>query len=301
MTNDKDEEIRPRWHPDGKQILYNAVQDEYSQIKVAYADGRPSHQITRGDRDYEMIDVSADGSKIFYTTLEKTSDISSVNIENGEELEVATGIEFEFWIDVSPDGKSILYQSKSEPGFDKSSIVIKSLSNQNRQLSLKGFNPHWLPDSRHVAFLRWSETEQKFHLWLVNIVTSTEKQLTTDGVSLPSMGILPTNRGEISTFSWSPESRRFVYLDSQKQNVWTTSIESPETFNLTNNENPNVRYYSPLWLPDEKRILYVSTEKPAEKTQKPTWHIWLNEQGESKKIFSTTASLTSTWLVGFGR
>ena len=45
-------------------------------------------------------------------------------------------------------------------------------------------------------------------------------------------------------------------------------------------------------LPDEKRILYVSTEKPAEKTQKPTWHIWLNEQGESKKIFSTTASLT---------
>ncbi|MGI8641448.1 MAG: protein kinase domain-containing protein [Pyrinomonadaceae bacterium] len=295
LTDDKDEEMRPRWHPDGKRILYNAIRDNRSQTNLAYADGSPPEQVTRGESEYEMIDVSADGTKIFYTTWEKRSDISGVKIESGEEFEEATGIESEFWTAPAPDGKSILFETNAAPHLTpflrESSIVVKSLVNQSILLSLKGYNARWLPDSRRIAFLRWQEAEQKYNLWLVDAASGEEKQLTTGGVHQPSFSMLPVNRGEIGDFDWSPEGGQFVYLDSKKQNVRAASTESPETFNQINNDNPNALYNSPLWSPDGEQIVYVSIEKPAEKAQKPIWSIWLVKQGKPKEIFSTTASL----------
>ena len=159
------------------------------------------------------------------------------------------------------------------------------------QLSLKGYNPKWLPDSRRIAFLRWQEAEKKFNLWLVNTISGEEKQITNGGVAQPSRAILPNNRFQIGEFSPSPDGNKFAYLDSKMQNVWTASFESPETVNQTNNSNPNVRYNSPLWSPDGKRVAYVSTQKPTEKEPKEIWKLWLLEQGEPKEIFSTTASV----------
>jgi serine/threonine protein kinase len=294
LTNDKDQELRPRWHPDGKRILYNVIRDNRSQINLAYTDGGAPVQVTRGDSDYEMIDISADGTKIFYTTWEKRSDISGVKIESGEEFEVAAGIESEFWTDVSPDGKSILFQTNDAPHLTpflhESSIVVKSSADRSRLLVLKGYNPRWLPDSRRIAFLRWQNAEQKHNLWLVNTASSEEKQITTQGISSPAFGIMPITRRDIGVFNWSRDGSRFVYLDSKKQNIWTASIDSSEKFNQTANDNPNIRYTSPLWSPDGKRIVYVSTEKPS-KIQREIWSVWLTEQDKRKEIFSTTAGL----------
>ncbi|MGI9055678.1 MAG: protein kinase domain-containing protein [Pyrinomonadaceae bacterium] len=119
LTTDGNEKRRPRWHPDGERILYNVQRDDFQQIGLAYAEGREPVQITRGDSQYEMIDVSADGTKIFYFALENRSDISAVKIETGEEMEIAAGEEYEFWSDISPDGKSILYLSTVAPQFHK--------------------------------------------------------------------------------------------------------------------------------------------------------------------------------------
>jgi len=92
------------------------------------------------------------------------------------------GIESEFWTDVSPDGKLILFQTNAAPHLmpflQASSIVVKSLANQSPPFSLKGYNPRWLPDSRRIAFLRWQEAEQKYNLWLVNTASGEEKQVT---------------------------------------------------------------------------------------------------------------------------
>ena len=95
LTNDAGEKSRPRWHPDGKRILYNVLRDNYQQISLAYTDGSEPLQITRGDSQYEIIDVSADGTKIFYFSIEDRSDISGVNIETGEEFEISSHREYE--------------------------------------------------------------------------------------------------------------------------------------------------------------------------------------------------------------
>lgn len=293
LTNDKEIEIRPRWHPDGKRILYNVQRADDTQINLAYTDGRAPVQVTRGDGDYELLDISKDGTKIFYSFWEKKSDIGGVKLENGEEFEAASEIEAEFWADVSPDGKSMVFQTNDTahitPTMNKSSIVVKSLTNRP-PLLFKGFNPHWLPDSRRIAFLRWSEEEQNYQLWLVNTVSGEEKKLATDGVAPPSYGLMPITRGVIGN-DWSPDANHFVYLDSKRQNIRTVSVESNEALNLTNNTNPNLRFYPPLRSPDGKRIVYLSTEKTTDKTQKPKWSVWLNEDGQQQEIFPTMANL----------
>ena len=290
LTNDAERETRPFWHADGKRILYNVERDNDMQIYVAFTNGRAPIQVTRGAGDYELADISADGAKVFYWFWKNNSDISGVKIETGEEFELASEIESELWADVSPDGKSVVYETNASPhltpNLSESSIAVKSLDNASPPLVLKGHNPRWTPDSRHVVFMRWHKEEQKYQYWLVNRVSREEKQLTKDGVSSPSFGRLPINRNETGK-NWSPDATRLVYLDSKKQNIWMASVQSSETFNLTNNTNTNLRYFPPIWSPDGKHIAFLSMEK----AEVPKWRVWLNEQGKTKEIYSGAAEL----------
>jgi serine/threonine protein kinase len=295
LTNDAERETRPFWQADGKRILYNVVRDNDMQIYRAFTDRRPSVQVTRGDGDYELVDISNDGTKVFYWFWENHSDISGVKIDTGEEFDLASQIESELWADASPDGKSIVYQTNDSPHLNpnlaKSSLVIKSLEPGSPPVGLKGHNPRWLPDSRHVAFMRWHPTEKLYQYWLVNAASGEEKQLTTSGVTTPSHGLLPNNRDDTGN-NWSPDASHFAYLDSKKQNIWTTSVESSETSNLTGNTNANLRYYPPVWSPDGRLIAFLSMEK----AEKPKWSGWFNERGKTREIYTTMAELR---LLGF--
>ena len=288
LTNDADEETRPFWHTDGKRILYNVVRDNDMQIYLAFTDGRARQQVTRGDGDYELVDLGSDGTKIFYTTWENHSDIGGVKVESGEEFELAAEIQSELWADVSPDGKSVVYQTNNSPhltpNLSKSSLVVKSLENAAPPIVLKGYNPRWLPDNRRIAFLRWNETEQKNQYFLMNIINGEEKQLTTDGVSPPNNSLLPVNRDDTGN-NLSPDANRFVYLDSKRQNVLLASVESSEIIHLT--DNVNLRYFPPNRSPDGRRVAFLSMEK----TAKPKTSLWLYGQGETREIYSTTAEL----------
>ena len=284
LTADGNEKRRPRWHPDGERILYNVQRDDFQQIGLAYADGSEPVQITRGDSQYEMIDVSADGTKIYYFSIEKKSDISAVKIATGEEFEIAAGREYEFWADISPDGKSVVYLSTITPQFHKYSIIVKQIGGQSPMLTLEGYNPHWLPDSRHISFVRWSEADQNYHLWLVNTANGEEKLITSVGVSTPSHGSLPKNRSEIGVEDWLADTGKFLYLNTKSpKNVWLASLDSSEIVNLSNNENPNRRYSSPLFSADGKRVIFISRENTANQY---SYALWLWEAGSTKKILS---------------
>ncbi|MGI8638365.1 MAG: protein kinase domain-containing protein [Pyrinomonadaceae bacterium] len=306
LTNDNDEEIRPRWHTDGKRILYNVRRENDMQINLAFTDARAPVQVTRGEGTYELLDISPDGTKIYYTDWEKRSDIGGVNVESGEEFETAAGIESELWADISPDGKSIVYQTNTSPylsgNLHKSTLVVKTSANQIKQVLSKGYNPRWLPDSRQLAFVRWNKAEQKDQLWLVNAVSGEEKLLTTDNIISPSIGLMPVARSEIGEFDFSPDGKRFVYINSASpRNIRLGSVDSSETINLTNNNNSKMTYFSPLFSANGKQIVCVSLEKLADKTQKPIWRVLLLEEGKSKEIFSATASLRLLgWSVSGG-
>jgi serine/threonine protein kinase len=299
LTNDADRETRPLWHADGNRILYNVMRQSDVQINLAYADGRAAPvQVTRGDGDYEMVDISRDGTKIFYMSWQKRSDIGGVEVETGEEFDFASEAEAELWAAPAPDGKSIVYQTNAAPrltpNLSDSTLVVKSLVNQSPPLVLKGYSPRWLPDSRRIAFFRWHKAEQKYQYWLFDTASGEEKQLTIDGINSPSISLMPINRYDAGN-NWSPDAKRFVYLDSKRQNVLSASVETSEISNLTNNADPNLRFYAPQFSPDGKRVAFLSVHK----TRNPKSSVWLNEEGKSKEIFSTEATLLLLgWTAG---
>ena len=268
ITNDEGEEHRPLWHPDGQRILYNTIRNDFYQINLGYKDASEPIQVTRGEGNYELVDLSPDGSRIYYTSWEKRSDISAVNIETGEESEIAAGEDIEMWAEGGPDGKSIVYQTNAPinptVNLHESVVVVQSANGQKAVVARNASNPRWLPDSQQVAFLRWHDTESKNQLWIVNTVSGQERQVTTDGVIAPSIGLMPIARAEIGEFDFSPGGGQFAYADSQEpRNIRIGHTDSGAVMTLTENTTSDVRYFSPLYSPDGKTIAFVSVHKGA--------------------------------------
>ncbi len=295
LTNDVDVENGISWHSDNNRLFYSVYRNNNEQINLAYADGREPVQVTRGDSDPELMNLSPDGTKLFYYNSEDKSDIGGINLDTGEEFEVANETESEFWADASPDGKSIAYLSNSTHHAIKqltdSTVIVRPSADKTRLMSFKGLNQKWLPDNNRIAFLRWEAANQRYNLWTFSTFDGEEKQISNDGITPPGTASFPYNRTQTRDFSWSNDSQKVVYAGKQRQNILLTSIETGATINLTNNADPNLTFHCPLWSNDGKQIAYVSSLKPATPNEKLKWSVHLFENGESKEIFATTESL----------
>jgi serine/threonine protein kinase len=297
LTNDKDEEMNPVWYPDGRRVLYTEIRDDHYQInQVSVAGGAPD-QITRGGHEYQIFDVSSDGSRVFYLTWEERSDVWAVNADGGDERSVADSVEFEFWPEVSPDGRSLVYQQNSYPYIPSSlfasKIVVKSLDTDHSPVYFNGYNPHWLPDGQRLAFVRWNENEKRSSFWTVNVGTGEERPVSSYPIARPNYSLLPYNRAQVREFSWSPDSTKVLYLSrlSGISNILVTSLESSETVDITQNKDAAWQYYSPVWSKDGKLAAFVSTQ-PSQGDGKPAvWHLWIWDGGTPREIYSTSSSL----------
>jgi serine/threonine protein kinase len=281
LTDDDEEETRPVWHPDNKRVLYNVFRKDFAQINYVSVDepGVPA-QITRGVGHYFLINVSDEGDRIYYSTVQWSSDVSSVDVETGREIELAAQPEYELWPDVSPDGNAIIYHLNSNAipmrKISKSQLVIRPLSEQRQQqLSMTGFDARWLPDSRNVMLFRASENgTTAFEAWIVDTVTGAERKLPIDSIATPSYSQLPTTRMEASVLDFSPDGQRIVFSDNRRAgNLFSIGIGGGEPTRITKNENPNFTYYSPVFSPEGSAVASVSLERNSDPAKKETWRV----------------------------
>lgn len=295
LTSDADVETEISWHPDNNRLFYSVYRNKNFQIKLAYADGREPVPVTRGDGDPQLMNVSEDGAKLFYSTLEDKSDIGAVNVVSGEESEAANETDSEFWTDAAPDGKFIAFLLNSSKQAIKrltdSTVIVRAATDKNKLISFGGLNQKWLPDSRRIAFLRYDETEQKYNLWTFNVPNGEEKQITQNGVTAPGTASFPYNRTQTRDFSFSNDGKKVVYTGARRQNVFLSSADGGETFNITNNDDANLFFHCPIWSPDGSRIGYVSETRPTAAQGKTNWRVRLFENGQTKEIFATAESL----------
>jgi Tol biopolymer transport system component len=285
------------WHPDHKRILYTLNVEGRYQIFVSPLDGRQPTQITAGDKDAFVLDVSSDGTKILYGSSKEESDLWGVNLAKSEEFVVASDISSELWPDVSPDGQTIAYQSiRNLSQGDKlhSGLILTkplNLEGQTFELVKNGFLPQWSPDGRLLAFLRF--TGETLGLFTVNPVGAVEKQLTSGGLPSIENSVLPYNRVQTSSLSWSPDSARVAYFSvrSGPRNLWAVSADGANDTQLTNNNDSNLILNCPLWSADGKQIAYTSKTDKLGADGKLTYSVWLVETGakQSKIIFQTTS------------
>ncbi|MEK6286319.1 MAG: protein kinase [Acidobacteriota bacterium] len=278
ITNDPARDMNLAWLPDGKRIVYSSDRDGTFQICIAYLDGRKPLQITFGETSVFVQDVSADGTKILYKNLKEESDIWGVRLDTGSELELASDVNVKLWPDVSPDGKTIAYQSIRELGhvkLDKCRILTRPIATEGpqNQLAAEGIKPLWSPDGEHVAFVRRSKG---WNLWTVRAAGGDERQLTTDGVNTGGQVSAPYNRVLPKDYSWTFDSKRIVYCTSYEQSsVCMVAVDgSGETHTLVPT-NLDLIFYCPFLSPDATRIAYLSRTRVAPADGNQLWSIWV--------------------------
>lgn len=257
------------WHPDSKRIFYSALTAGIFQVFVTDIDGSAPSQITFGDKDSLVLDISADGTRILSGSSKEESDVWTVQVANGSESALAADIDSELWPDVSPDNKTVAYQAISNlsqgNNLFSGAIVTKAIASdaQAMRLVANAFLPTWSPDATQLAFMRVSG--ETYNLWTIKAVGGAEKQLTTSGVPSIGFSILPYNRTQTSDFSWSPDGRKIAYVSEQSgvHNIWLVDANDASTKQLTNNTDANEFLFCPLWSADGKRLAYASKPNKA--------------------------------------
>ncbi len=252
------------WHFDNQRIFYSASVDGTFQIFVTDINATPPKQITFAERDGLVLDVSADGTKILYGSAKEESDIWVVSLKDSKEFTVASDINSELWANVSPDGKTIAYQSvKNLSQGNKlfnGTILTKTLNSDAppTELVTNGFSPVWSPDGQQIAFAR--VVGDKYQLETIKAASGGQKHLTTDGINSINFTFLPYNRIQASDFSWSPDSTKLAYVSDRggQYNIWLVNADGSGDAQLTANNDSNLNLSCPLWSFDGKRITFTS-------------------------------------------
>ncbi len=295
LTDDEYDDNQPIWHPDGQRIIYNSTRNGIRQIYLAFLDGQPSVQFTSNDSDSTVSDISADGTKILYKSNKDDSDLWGVHLSDKAEFQITHDIGAEFWQDISPNGETIVYQSAPWTSVrDKlihSLILSQKIKNDEQKITLSpdGFNPQWSPDGNQIAFLH--SDGGKMNLWLTSAPGGDARQLTNDGILFGGYTLLPFNIMQPQNYQWSPDSRSIIYCSVREDisNVWQTAVDGTGEKNLTNNEDKNLRFLNPFFLPVGSRLAWTGLFVDAQ--NKRHWSVWLSADGKVTRIYQSDAAL----------
>jgi len=269
------------WHSDNQRIFYSALVDGTFQIFVTDINGTLPKQVTFAERDGFVLNVSSDGAKILYGSAKEESDIWGVNLKDSKEFIVASDINSELWAKVSPDGKSIAYQSiKNLSQGNKlfnGTILTKTLNSDEPPIELvaNGFLPVWSPDGQQIAFMQ--VLGKKYQIETIKATVGGQKHLTTGGIVRINNTILPYNQIQTSYISWSPDSTKIAYISerSGQYNIWLVNADGSNDVQLTSNNDSNLNLYCPLWSADGKHIAFTSKTGKRPADEKPTFSVWV--------------------------
>ena len=276
------------WHPNGESIFFSGSVDGVYQVFEA-APGREPRQMSNGNDGFLVQDVNADGSKILYGSVNEASDLWAVDTQDRKESVVANDVAAEYWADVSPDGKSIAFQSvtKAESPFS-GSINVRTSNGSPAVVSVSGFSPVWSNDGKWIAFLKRSESG--IELWSVG--PNGEGAVKLAG-NANSIGYTETPYLKLGTnhLMWSPDSMYIAYSGSADGvwNVWVANSDGSRNDPLTDNKDRADRYCCPVWTPDGRSIVFTSEFKDAN-TRQIAYRLWLYqlENREQRMVFEST-------------
>jgi len=110
LTSNAAGDFAPSWSPDGQRIVFRSNRDGNNEIYVMAKDGTAQTRVTYSSADDQEPKFSGDGTKIVFTRSLSTRQITVMNI-NGTNPVQLTSAGNNFFPTVSPDGKKIAYIS----------------------------------------------------------------------------------------------------------------------------------------------------------------------------------------------
>jgi Tol biopolymer transport system component len=265
------------WRPQGESVIFsNSVEGAYQVFEAT--PGRDPVQLSNGNVDFFVEDVSFDDSKILYGSVNETSDLWTVSTEDPKESPVANDVAAEYWADFSPDGKSIAFQSvtQTQRPFG-GSIKVRPQSDVSKVVSPSGFSPVWSNDGQWIAYFK--RTGSGIEIWRTGPTGEGSLKLAGGPVSPPSYMETPYLKIGTNHLAWSPDNTFIAYSASADgiSNLWLARSDGGGTTSLTRNTEPaDGRYCCPIWTPDGKQLLftsaYVKEGTPRQVSYRLWWH-----------------------------
>src|SRR6185436_16507475 len=286
LTDDPEVDRSPCWHPDGRRIVYVSNRSAVFQICLAYLDRDNPVQVTVGGDDHRISDVAGDGTRMLDLTTGAGAGIfATSHLPGGTQSEVTSGLGLKVWPEVSPDGRTVAYQSTNAIGKIESSAiaVVSSTGTQQGQLTSDSFTKSWSPDGSQLAFIRF--INGKYSMFAIRASGGDEKQVSSPGVIRSPYSLLPLNkRGR--DISWSRDGSEIAYCSraSGAPNLWRVRADGSGETQISNNADSNLNVYCPLWSPDGRSIVCTAETRYPRADGRKVWSLWLAHEGRMEGL-----------------
>lgn len=322
-------ETTPRFSPDGKSIAFIRVfrEDEHGRnigkqdLFIVPTSGGEPHRLTSDGVIINSLTWSADGDYIYFVPVQPPNRtvVRRIPTVGGEQEIVSTGSENITNIDISPDGRTLVFAEDVRrwkiwlvtPDGQTGSKLIDS--------DFVEFFPQFSPDGSSIAFQ--TDRTGKSEIWTMDAdgenllqVTdtpfpSTSPQFSPDGSNIVfnqkndedfANYIVSANGGEPRSISpegvqedlpiWSADGK-YIYFASNRsgtRNIWKTNADGKsEAIQITEKGG-----YRAMLSPDNKTVFFIKPDVPNQLWQIPA------EGGEEKIIPEfEAAGFYSLWTI----
>lgn len=250
---------RPVWNADSTAIIYSSGEPGKNfslwQIRFSLPEGKvvgePAPLTVSRGRDTQAA-VSRDGKLIAFTgqdvefNIERMPFDAESGREMGEPKAITSGHSLNYFFDVAPDGRSVVFESHRGTNFHiwRTDIAEASLNQLTSDPNFDDHVPKWSPDGHTIAFTRKGvkETNVKPDVWL----------MAQDGANPQPLF------HEATDFRWMPDGRGIVYVSALDRQLYFYDVPAKSSRRLTDELGiPGVFTVSP----NGQWVVYQSTIK----------------------------------------
>ena len=294
LTSDSSLNVSPQWSPDGHDLYWvsdrEGSRDVYRQRLRAGTTALGSPQRITTGADAQGLSVSRGGARMAYSRLTTWSSIWSIPVPVHGAVsirgarQITTGNETTEDVDVSPDGRWLVFDS--DRGGNPDLYVMPAAGGEARQITTDpagDFSGDWSPDGRRIVFhsLRNGSRDiytvnadgTGLHQWTSGPDEELDPDWAPDGQTVlfevfelregfETLRLMEGARPEfhatpVGDFAhYSPDGRTVVYhsLDGLRLRRFDTESETLIVSNAADGTEANY----PAWAPDGRRIYYLA-------------------------------------------
>jgi len=282
---------------DGKKLAFFRLNDNRMELVVADRDGSNLRVLSRLTSNFRYLYPrwSPDDRWIAYqrVSLLWMDDIFLASAINGENRQLTREGVLMSGLAWAPDASGIVYSSA------RGSTILYLPTMHLWLTHLDGSEPRQLtygedseanPDLDSLGRVFASRMYRQFDIW--------KYPVDSDGASNVNRGVRITQQtGQVQTPTVSPTDRELAYLSDSggHGNLWITRLDDGERRQITYEQNPTVTMGVPVWSPDGRNIVFVSTRNT---TNWAALSLWLvNPDGSNLRNIVKEVAGWANWSV----